>query len=133
LFLRLLALAVFPHSLYYLCCSNLTVARFYLASEPWLISSIFALHMPPTSGSPTMLTVLLLSQCFRSAKDINHMLKHMSQWRAPAPGGGVATVPVMPYLAVLRLKVMMRKWAFKRQHLGLNRGAYHSRMQCVLI
>jgi hypothetical protein len=59
-----------------------------------------------------------------SAEDIDQMLTHMSQWRTPAPGGGVAPIPLMPYVAVLRLKVM-REWVLERQRLGLDTGARH--------
>jgi hypothetical protein len=44
-----------------------------------------------------------------SEKDIDDMLKHMSHWRAPAAGGGVAPIPVMLYLSVLKLKAVMRE------------------------
>ena len=52
-----------------------------------------------------------------SEKDIDAMMKHMSQWRGP--GAGAAAAPVqMPFLAVLKLKVM-REWVLERQRLGL--------------
>ena len=52
-----------------------------------------------------------------SEKDIDAMMKHMSQWRGPGAGAAAAQVQ-MPFLAVLKLKVM-REWVLERQRLGL--------------
>jgi hypothetical protein len=65
------------------------------------------------------------------------MSKHMGHWGASAPGGGVATIPVMPYLAVLKLKVM-REWVLECRSLNLfvlifSRGLMASRTKCVAI
>jgi hypothetical protein len=40
-----------------------------------------------------------------STKDIDVMMKHMSQWHGPGAGAVAAQVQ-MPFLAVLKLKVM---------------------------
>jgi hypothetical protein len=56
-----------------------------------------------------------------SEKDTDNMLKHMNHWRTPTPGGGVAPVPVMPYLSVLELKVMY-ECVLECERLGLNLG-----------
>jgi len=47
-----------------------------------------------------------------SEKDIDSMIKHMSHWRTAAPGGGAPVIPQMPYLAIVRLKVM-REWVLE--------------------
>ena len=53
-------------------------------------------------------------------KDIDGMMKHMSQWRGPGAAGAAAAAAViqMPFLAVLKLKVM-REWVLECQRLGL--------------